>query len=204
MYDEQKRTVRDGYDRLAADYDDQRSLDAVDNDALQAFAADIPPDARLLDLGCGGGRGALETFENHGTVGLDFSTAQLSLARERVDAGLVLGDMATLPFEDRAFDAVTALYSVIHLPVEQHRTVYDEVARVLRPGGQFLLSIGDDWAGTNDDWLDSGTRMAWSFPSLEETEATLEAVGLTPHERQNLPSEMDQTDWPSLRCRLEG
>lgn len=199
---DQKRTVREGYDRMAAFYDDERSLDGEDDAALQALADDLPDGARVLDLGCGGGRGALRAFDGFETVGLDFSRAQLSLARYRVDADLVLGDMATLPFATDSFDAVTALYSVIHLPVEQHRTVYDEVARVLRPGGRFLLTIGDDWAGSNDDWLDSGTRMEWSFPPLEETAAALTAAGLSVVERYAVHSEMDETDWPFIRCRL--
>lgn len=199
--DDQKRTVRDGYDEIADVYDDKRSLDAADNDALRALAADLPAGARLLDLGCGAGRGPLDTFDEFEAVGLDFSGAQLTLARDRVDASLVLGDMATLPFVDDAFDAVTAFYSIIHLPVDQHRTVYDEVARVLRPGGEFLLSIGDDWSGSNDDWLESGARMEWSFPALEETATALEAAGLSVVERYAVHSEMDETDWPFIRCR---
>lgn len=205
--DDQKRAVRDGYDEMAAVYDDHRSLDADDLAPLEDLrefldAEGRAGDGRLLDLGCGAGRGVLEGFADRETVGLDFSRAQLDLARERVESGLVLGDMTGLPFTDDAFDAVTAFYSVIHLPTDQHRTVYEEVVRVLRPGGTFVLSIGDDWAGSNDDWLDSGARMEWSFPSLAETERTLEAAGLPIVERYDVRSEMDADDWPFLRCRL--
>lgn len=203
MTDEQKRTVRDGYDDVAAAYDAERSHDSADGPVLEPLRDAVEDDGRLLDLGCGAGRGPLEGFGGHETVGLDFSRVQLDLARGRVDAGLVLGDMAHLPFAADRFDAVTAFYSVIHLPVGQHPTVYEEVARVLRPGGEFVLSIGDDWAGTNDDWLESGARMEWSFPPLEETEASLEAAGLPVVDRYAVRSEMDENDWPFLRCRLE-
>ncbi|MFC6736922.1 class I SAM-dependent methyltransferase, partial [Halolamina salina] len=157
---------------------------------------------RVLDLGCGAGKGPLGFLPAERAVGLDISTAQLGLARERVDAGLVAGDMTALPFAADSFDAATAFYSVIHLPVEDHGDCYAEVARVLEPGGEFLFSIGDDWAGENDDWLDAGERMAWSFPPMAETERLLAEAGFTITDRYGVHSEMDGVDWPFLRCRL--
>lgn len=199
--DDQRRTVRDGYDSMAETYDAERGTDS-DHAALERFRESLPTAPRLLDLGCGSGRGPLEQFSATNAVGLDFSEAQLRLARERTGAGLVAGDMTALPFSDDSFEAVTAFYSVIHLPLADHADCYAEVARVLGPGGQFLFSIGDDWAGENPDWLDSGEKMAWSFPPLAETEELLEEAGLVVEERVGVRSEMDDTDWPFLRCRL--
>lgn len=198
--DEQRRTVRDGYDAMAETYDAERGQDS-DQEALDRLQESLPAAPRLLDLGCGSGRGPLAQFDGTNAVGLDFSEAQLQLARERTDAGLVAGDMTTLPFADGSFEAVTAFYSVIHLPLEDHRDCYEEVARVLEPNGQFLFSIGDDWAGENPDWLDTGVTMAWSFPPLEATEELLDEVGLTVEERVGVRSELDDTDWPFLLCR---
>jgi len=198
--DEQRRTVREGYDAIADTYDDERSSD-VDHEALERLGESLPEAPRLLDLGCGAGRGPLELFAGTDAVGLDFSEEQLRLARERTDAGLVAGDMTTLPFADDCFEAVTAFYSVIHLPLEDHRDCYEEVSRVLESGGQFLFCIGDDWAGENPDWLDSGEKMAWSFPPLSETEELLDGAGLVVEERLGVRSEMDDADWPFLLCR---
>ncbi|GAB7093557.1 class I SAM-dependent methyltransferase [Halolamina litorea] len=200
--DEQRATVRDGYDAMAETYDERRSASPTANEGLVALRESLPADPRVLDLGCGAGEGPLATLPTEGAVGLDFSTAQLRLARERTDAALVAGDMTALPFDDGRFDAVTAFYSVIHLPEDEHRDCYAEVARVLRPGGEFLFSIGDDWAGENDDWLDTGARMAWSFPPLRETERLLEAAGLELVEQYGVRSEMDDAEWPFLRCRV--
>ena len=198
--DDQRRTVRDGYDALTERYDEERAAD-TENEALQLFRESVADDPRLLDLGCGAGRGPLEQFSTAETVGLDFSEAQLRLARERSDAALVAGDMTALPFSAERFEAVTAFYSVIHLPLDAHASCYEEVARVLEPGGRFLFSIGDDWAGENPDWLGSGETMAWSFPPLSETEALLEEAGLVVEERLGVRSELDDTDWPFLLCR---
>jgi SAM-dependent methyltransferase len=201
--DDQRATVRAGYDAVADEYDADRTSDPADNEGLIDLRESLPSQPRVLDLGCGASEGPLQFLPAERAVGLDFSGEQLRLARERVDADLVSGDMTALPFAADGFDAVTAFYSVIHLPIEDHGDCYAEVARVLEPGGEFLFSIGDDWAGENDDWLDSGARMAWSFPPLQETERLLEAAGLAVVERYGVRSEMDDADWPFLRCRFE-
>lgn len=201
--DEQRSTVRSGYDAMADSYDAERAASPTANEGLVALRESLPEDLRLLDLGCGAAEGPLQYLPDEHAVGLDFSTEQLRLARARTDAGLVAGEMTTLPFAADSFDAVTAFYSVIHLPIETHGDCYEEVARVLRPGGEFLFSIGDDWAGENDDWLDSGEEMAWSFPPMAETERLLEAAGLSVVGRYGVRSELDDGDWPFLRCRLE-
>ena len=201
--DEQRATVRAGYDAMADSYDAERGRSPAANDGLVALHDSLPEHPRVLDLGCGAAEGPLQFLPDERAVGLDFSTEQLRLARGRTDAALVAGEMTTLPFADDSFDAVTAFYSVIHLPLESHRDCYEEVARVLRPGGEFLFSIGDDWVGENDDWLDSGERMAWSFPPMAETEELLEAAGLSVVERYGVRSEMDDGEWPFLRCRPE-
>lgn len=199
--DERRSTVQAGYDAMATTYDDQRTDPPSDNDGLVALRDSLPAEPRVLDLGCGAGAGPLEFLPAERAIGLDFSSQQLRLARDRIDADLVAGELTTLPFSADSFDAVTAFYSVIHLPIDAHADCYEEVARVLKPGGEFLFSIGDDWAGENDDWLDPGERMAWSFPPLSETERLLEAAGLTVEDRYAVESRMDDVEWPFLRCR---
>ncbi len=200
--DEQKRAVRDGYNQIAERYDEVRADDAA-HEGLARLRETLPADPMLLDLGCGAGAGPLQALDVERAVGLDFSGEQLRLAAERTDAALVTGDMTALPVADESFDAVTALYSIIHLPVDQHGACYAEVERVLEPGGRFLFSIGDNWAGANDDWLESGTRMEWSYPELSETRRLLTEAGLTVEDTFGVESEMDDATWLFLLCRTD-
>ena len=174
----QRRRVRDAYDDIAADYDHQRGEDGAD--VLRELLARLDSNSRVLDAGCGGGRVGLDGLDaDHRTVGLDFSREQLRLAAEagRGDA-LAAGDMTALPFVDDAFDAVTSFYAVIHVPTGDHGTVLSEFARVVRPGGWLLFNTGDhEWEGANDDWLETGTRMEWSYPDPAETETLLADAG---------------------------
>ncbi|WP_135820660.1 class I SAM-dependent methyltransferase [Halostella litorea] len=174
-----RRAVREGYDELAEAYAAQRSEDeTLGTSLVEDLLADLPPDARLLDAGCGGGEPVL-TRAGDRAVGIDFSGKQLDLASAAAPAApLVQGDMAALPFRDGAFDAVTAVHSLIHVPLDDHRRVVDEFARVLRPGGRLLVSEGHGrWRGRNPDWLDSGAAMEWDIAGAEATLDQLRAAG---------------------------
>lgn len=174
---DQRRAVRDGYDRLAEEYDAARSADP---DFLDELRDRLPADGRVLDAGCGAGRPVAETLAaDHHLVGLDFSREQIRMARGRVPAGrFVQGDMTHLPLAAESFDGVAAYHSVIHVPVEEHPDVVREFFRVLRSGGHLLLTVGaNEWEGTNDDWLGTGVEMRWTIPAPEESERLLESAG---------------------------
>jgi SAM-dependent methyltransferase len=99
---------------------------------------------RVLDLCCGAGR-HLGPLVSQGAraVGLDLSAPLLSAARAAVDGGaaLVRADMQRLPFRPASFDHVINMFTSFgYLPQpEDDRAVLDEVARVLAPGGMFVL-----------------------------------------------------------------
>lgn len=200
---EQKRSVRRGYDRLGETYD-AAGGEAVPR-PLVDLRDDLPAVGRLLDAGCGPGRPVLEPLSDLDRVGVDFSATQLELARERVTCPLVQGDMTRLPFQSGTFDAVTALHSVIHVPIDEHLDCYREFARVLRPGGWLVVTVAEEaWTGENDDWLDSGVRMEWSYPDLEESRSELREAGFEVVEEYAVHAEMDDYAWPFLRCRITG
>ena len=52
-----------------------------------------------------------------------------------------VGDMRQLPFGDGEFDAVISSYAIDHLRRAERPKAIAEVARVLKPGGEFLLMI---------------------------------------------------------------
>lgn len=97
-----------------------------------------------LDVGSGAGHAACALAPRAATVtGIDLTPEMVAvatgLARERrlTNVTFRLGDVAALPFGDASFDLVTSRLSAHHYanPADALR----EVARVLRPGGRFLL-----------------------------------------------------------------
>lgn len=100
---------------------------------------------RVLDLGCGDGRLLQLVVDARPDVvrgvGLDNSPPMLDLARQRFDnderIGLVEHDLATGLPPLGSFDAVVSGFAIHHLAHERKRTLFTEVASLLRPGGVF-------------------------------------------------------------------
>lgn len=102
--------------------------------------SDWPKDAVILDLGCGDGahRPFLESTEN--VIGLDIDQASLRKLRDRhPDFFVVRGDAGRLPFADGTIDVVLSLYNLEH--VLYMDWVLEEVRRVLKPNGRFMVSV---------------------------------------------------------------
>lgn len=101
------------------------------------------PHRSVLDLGCGTGAllaAILGRWPETDCTGLDLSEGMLGEARRKLGsrARLVQGEAATLPFADGSFEVVVCTDSFHHYP--QPERVLEEVRRVLRPGGVFLLA----------------------------------------------------------------
>lgn len=96
---------------------------------------------RVLDVGCGEGQ-VSRCIARAGTevVGLDRASSQIRTAHDR--GGLPCYTRAQaelLPFHGAAFDAVVLCLALEH--IEPFEPAIHEVARVLVPGGQFLLLL---------------------------------------------------------------
>lgn len=105
----------------------------------------IPAGSTVLDIGCGDGHLALTLAAAHGVtgryVGAEVLPERVELARRRVPWGeILLASGDRLPLEDATVDAVAAitLLSSIQEPF-MRRAIAAEVARVLRPGGRFVV-----------------------------------------------------------------
>jgi ubiquinone/menaquinone biosynthesis C-methylase UbiE len=101
---------------------------------------------RLLELGCGTGNDAARLAgEGIEVVALDFSVEAIAQARHKFgELGIefVLGDMAQpLAFPEGAFDAVMANVALHMFSDQTTRTLFAEIARVVRSGGLFLFHV---------------------------------------------------------------
>ncbi len=141
-----------GYLDLYAHRDDADAARAVQ--FLQSTLK-LKRGVRLLDLCCGPGRHLAQLAPLLGwAVGLDLSRDLLSQAREscqisigggqngrRHHYGLIEGDMRHLPFASNSFHVVTNLFTSFGYFENENENagVIGEIARVVKPGGAFVL-----------------------------------------------------------------
>lgn len=126
-------------------------------------------DGRVLDIGAGTGRSSImvlearpratlvaldlfgASFEGHfgpGATPQDRLLANLRAAGVDGRASIETADMRELPFEDASFDAIVSAYAIDHLNREGSSRALMEAARVVKPGGDFLLMLV-----ANDGWV---------------------------------------------------
>lgn len=94
---------------------------------------------RILDVGCGTGANLLMLSEYGDAEGVDISEDALAFCRERGLNKVKHGAAEELPYEDCAFDLVTALDVVEH--IDDDVASLREMRRVLRPDGRVLLFV---------------------------------------------------------------
>jgi SAM-dependent methyltransferase len=136
----------DDPDPAVADDGPERYFAAAE--AMTSFvvaAAGVGDGRRVLDVGCGFG-GTLDLVGSRwsgcGLVGLNIDLRQLQAGRRLLGAGspicFVAGDGCRLPVASGSVDHVLAVECVFHFP--SRKAFFEEVARVLRPGGTLALS----------------------------------------------------------------
>lgn len=113
---------------------------------------------QFLDVGCGGGA-TMEWLERRDidAYGIDVSRTALDEAEIRnsdCHDRLFLGSAINLPFADGMFDGVVEACTIQHLNKEDRQKAFDEINRVLKPGGIFVgycLTAFDDVFVRNRD-----------------------------------------------------
>lgn len=179
MNSDSKKIVAAGYDQIADSYLRWTETSSVRQGWLDVLVPLLPPQARVLDLGCGAGLPVAKQLAEHGctVVGVDGSQRQIALAGENEPrATFIAADMTAVAFEPMSFDAVTAFYSITHVPRDEHGALLKRIRSWLKPGGLLIASMGfrnsADWTG---EWL--GTTMFFSHFDAATNCALVEDAG---------------------------
>ena len=150
-----------------------------------AYLKGVEPQ-RIAELGCGGGRNAAELLRRYPkafVTAVDYSALSVekasALNAESIAEGrceVLQGDVSVLQLQSGAYDLATAFETVYFWP--GLAKCFAEVARVLKPGGTFLISNesdGMDAASLKFEQIIDGMKCY----TAEQLEAALKAAGFT-------------------------
>lgn len=130
----------DGYETWSRRYDDPgNGFFDLENPVVRPWL-DAVPRGVAIDVGCGTGRQTAYLHEiGHDVRGFDGSTHMLALARAKLpNVAFEVAQVDDLPVDDASVDLVTCFIALTH--VQDLDRVFEEFARVLRPGGALVIS----------------------------------------------------------------
>ena len=138
------KEVIDYYDSIASDYDNSRFnnsygqfIDAEERKIMNKLLSASLEDEKRLDMACGTGR-----LTNFATHGLDASKEMMSYAKKRHPKVVFhQASACDTGFDDNMFDVVYTFHFLMHIDNETIKQVFDEVHRILKPGGRFIFDI---------------------------------------------------------------
>jgi ubiquinone/menaquinone biosynthesis C-methylase UbiE len=96
----------------------------------------------VLDVPCGMGWGTSLMRGCKSLIGVDLSEEAIDVAKKRYGekSDFIVGDMRKLDFEDSSFDVIICMEGIEHVSVDAGEEFFCEANRLLRSGGQLLLS----------------------------------------------------------------
>lgn len=115
---------------------------------LQELTSINSKDTKVLDVACGTGRtlrllrGMLPKVSLHGT---DLSPTYLRKANQLLAElpgelpQLIQANAETLPYSDEYFHGISCVFTFHELPPQARQNVINEISRVLKPGGVFVI-----------------------------------------------------------------
>ena len=160
-----QKASRDQFERHSANYGKSHILANTADVALALADIEVLPDSWALDVATGGGHTAIYLASRGFTVtASDISPAMLDSAeRLAAERGLSiktrLHEAETLPYSPASYDLVTCRVAAHHF--SNRESFLAEVARVLKPGGYFLLIDGSipDGEPVAEQWIHKLEKM---------------------------------------------
>ncbi len=143
-----KEKIINCYNQVADDYaaerSDELSNKPFDRLLLREFASVNNGKGPFADFGCGPGQTTKFLYDNgvKNIIGIDISPAMIDAARRLfLKVKFETGDILNVSYDSNYFGSALAFYAIVHFNYDQIKTAFGEVNRVLKKGGQFLVSF---------------------------------------------------------------
>jgi ubiquinone/menaquinone biosynthesis C-methylase UbiE len=150
-------------------------------ESIEKFITLLPPNAKILDIGCGSGRDAKIFTDNGANVlGIDFSSQLLDIAKTHAPrAEFLLMDIETLNLPAASFDGAWAACSLGHIPKSGISSTLKQIRLLLKENGYFYLALkqGSGELLENDLRYEGNPQKFWAYYEEGELQHLLQESG---------------------------
>lgn len=175
-----RKIVEEGYEKgdYAGVFRISDKPNKMEENFLKKLIHLLPKNPHILDFGCGIGFPFDKSLVDHHckVTGIDISQKHIKKARKNVpDAKFIKGDFSKIDFKE-TFDAIISFYAIFHIPREEHKELFLNMAKFLKKEGKILITLGTSGGyGEEESWC--GAKMAWSSHKPEVYKKLLNETG---------------------------
>jgi len=186
------QSIIDIYDTIADDFAKRYAGDLSDNPLIDSFLSKLPPNARILDLGCGAGQTVnYMTKKGFQVTGIDLSKKMLAIAKKNYpNCSFKMMDMQHIEFPQESFDGILSSYSLIHVPDACILEVLLNYYRILKKDG-WIAIFGQQ--GEPDHYIQTkippNTLTFFNFFTPERITQKLKQAGFSIISIDSIPSD---------------
>jgi SAM-dependent methyltransferase len=169
------------YDIISDDYQEEYFSNPLLTEMFDAWLAELPSGAKVLDAGCGHGDPVIARLLEKGlqVTGSDLSPRMLARAQEKFPTVTLVNQTVSEIRYEAEFDAACSLSSLLYLdPIDLSHSIF-RLYRALKPGGLLFLHAHDlhpSWRGLPYGVDIKQWMWSWSY-GLEEAAHALEEFG---------------------------
>ena len=188
------------YNQAAQDY----TADTINADVSELYAfflTHLPPNAYIMDLGCGPGRDSKYFLDKgYRVLSVDGSQEFCKLASQLTGQDVLCQTFENIDFTEE-FDGIWACASILHVPMSDLPKVIANISRALKKGGYFYASFkyGEYEGDRNGRYFTDMTEER--FGKLVETVGELEIVETMVTEDVRVGRERER--WLNVSARMK-
>ena len=172
------KLIRSGYNAMSSEYLAHRG-ELKSDKYVRKFLQLLPKNSLVLDLGCGAGVPIDDLIlkAGHRVSGVDISEEMIKRARLNCPGGeYQVGDVSKLASGEWEVEGIVSMYTMFHIPRNQHEGVLAVIASYLPKGGPLLISMGDvEFEGEHEMYGETVWASQWGVKKNREL---LERVGM--------------------------
>ena len=134
---------------------------------LAPLAQRLPPEAFVLDVGCGSGRDLLwMKQQGFDVIGFERSPGLAELARDNADCEVIQGDFETYDFSSIFVDGVMLVGALVHVAHERFSDVFKNITSAIPDNGSVLITLKEGSGDLKDP--DGRIFYLWEDPKARD------------------------------------
>lgn len=175
-------------------------MNEVQKKFLDLLLSYLPKSGEVIDLGCGAGIPFDQYLVTNGlnVTGYDFASNHIIAAKNNVPQAIFKeADFTKFEYEHETIDGIIALYSIFHIPKQEHEALFERMHAALKPGGVIVMNLGTSKTENRESDFCGAKKMLWSnyTPEYYKELLSKHAFNIIHEQFETFPGDKENHYW---------